>query len=502
MVEVRIEADRQLEVLSLPLGSTVSDAIEASEFDVGINDEVTPPEYTLVSSGLEIQIKRVVEYFETLSAILPFERQIVKNEAISEGETRLIQPGKNGLEEITYRIIEEEGLEQRRVPIQRTVIIEPIPEIMMIGTQRGYIPLTFPGKIIFVSAQNAWLIEGQTGTRKPIVSTGDLDGRILELSPDSRWLLFTRQMHDLVDGINNLWLIDIRNPEAEPIDLEVENIIHYAEWSPQSPSELQTYKFAYSTVEPRPSAPGWQANNDLHFVRITDTGIIYQHDTIIETNSGGQYGWWGTKFLWSPDGDRIAYSRADSIGIVNLEEDVMVPLIEITPYQTLSNWAWIPPIAWGPNSEILYFIDHGKPTAFETPEASQVFHVMAFSSESSTIGPLVRKSGMFSHLAPSPEAGTPNGEAAYSLAFLQAIQPLESEASDYRLVVMDLDGSNQMTLFPPKGEMGLEPGPISWAPDGSRIALIYQNNLWIIDPVKLITQPITAEGQTTAFEWN
>jgi hypothetical protein len=127
---------------------------------------------------------------------------------------------------------------------------------------------------------------------------------------------------------------------------------------------------------------------------------------------------------------------------------------------------------------------------------------MAFSSENGTMGPLKRKSGMFSHLAPSPELEVHTGESAYSLAYLQSMQPLESEASGYRLIVMDRDGSNPLTLFPSEGEVGLEPGPILWAPNGSRIALLYRKNLWIIDPLNLITQPLTSGGQTTAFDWS
>jgi hypothetical protein len=501
-LDVRIEADGQVEVLSLPLGSTVSDAIENSDFKLGESDEVSPPGYTKLNSGMVIRIRRIVEYFETETSILPFERQIIKNEAISEGETRLLQSGKNGLEEITYRVVEEEGSTPWRVAIQRSVILDPVPEIMMVGTQRGYTPLTFPGKITYVSAQNAWIIDGETGARKPIVSTGDLDGRILDFSPDGKWLLFTRQNQDPQDGINSLWIIEIGNPDAEMIDLEVENIIHYAEWYSLSPSDFQTYTIAYSTVEPRSSPPGWQANNDLHFLRMTDAGTIYETDTILEINSGGQYGWWGTKFKWSPNGQELAYSRADSIGVVNLEEGILEPWIQITPYQTLSDWAWIPPLAWSPDSENLFFIDHGKPTAFETAEGSQAFHLMALSSERSTIGPLVQESGMFSHIQASPEVGTFEGRFDYWLAYFQAIHPTESETSDYRLMLMDHDGSNQHLLFPAEDDEGLEPGPISWAPDGSRIALIYKGNLWVIDPQKLITQPITSEGQTTAFDWS
>jgi hypothetical protein len=223
---------------------------------------------------------------------------------------------------------------------------------------------------------------------------------------------------------------------------------------------------------------------------------------MIETNSGGQYGWWGTQFQWSPDGTRIAYSRADSIGFVNFDKYRLDSYIEITPYQTLSDWAWIPPIAWGPNSEILYYIVHGDPIAFEKPEASQVFNLMALSPESSTIGPLVERSGMFSQIAVSPNENPLVGESSSSVAYLQAIEPLESETSDYRLVLLDQDGSNKRTVFPPEWEPGMEPGSILWAPDASRIAFIYQNNLWILDPQNVITQPVTAEGQTSAFDWS
>jgi hypothetical protein len=501
-VQVYIKVDQQMVDQSLPKGSTVSDAIQAAGIEVGLSDKVAPPEYTNLMDGMEIKITRVSERSEVVNVVLPFERQIVKNESIPEGEVRLLQPGKNGLEEITYRVIEEEGIETARLSIRRIVLEEPVPEIMMVGTQQGYTPLTFPGTIVYVSSQNAWLIEGETGSRRPIISTGDLDGRILELSPDGRWLLFTRKYDDLEEEINSLWLLDVTDPQAEPKDLKAQNIIHYADWSPLSPTASSNYIIAYSTVEPRPSAPGWQANNDLRVIEITNAGTLIRSEIVLETNSGGQYGWWGTSFAWSPDGDVMAYSRADSIGIVDFEEGTTEALLEIIPYQTGGDWAWLPPIAWGFDSQILYFVSHGKSIGLEKPEASQVFDIMALYRKQSTMGPLLRQSGMFAHLALSPETDVLSGERMQDLAILQAIDPLESEISRYRLLVMDRDGSNQQSIFPPLGELGLEPGKIVWAPDGSHIATLYQNNLWVIDPGLRIKQRITADGQTTAFDWS
>jgi hypothetical protein len=501
-VQVYIKVDQQIVDQSLPQGSTVSDAIQAAGIEVGLSDKVSPPEYTALTDNLEIKITRVSERLEVVSMVLPFERQIVKNESIPEGETHLLQPGKNGLEEITYRVIEEEGIETARVSIRRIVLEEPVPEIMMVGTQQGYTPLTFPGTIVYVSSQNAWLIEGETGSRRPVTSTGDLDGRILELSPDGRWLLFTRKFEDLEEGINSLWLLDVADPQSEPMDLKAQNIIHFADWSPLSPTAVSRYIIAYSTVEPRPSAPGWQANNDLRIIEITNAGTVARREIVLETNSGGQYGWWGTSFAWSPDGDVMAYSRADSIGIVDFEEKTTEEFLEVTPYQTGGDWAWLPPIAWGFDSQILYFVGHGKPSGLEKPEASQEFNLMALYRKQSTMGPLLHQCGMFAHLALSPESDIPSGERTQVLAILQAVDPLESETSRYRLLVMDLDGSNQQSIFPPIGELGLEPGKIVWAPDGSHIATLYQSNLWVIDPGLGIKQRITADGQTIAFDWS
>jgi hypothetical protein len=501
-IQVQIEVDQHIISQSLPQGSTVSDAIQATGIEISLNDKVSPPGYTILTDGMEIVIARVTERSEVINAVLPFERQILKNESIPEGEMRLLQPGKNGLEEITYRIIEEEGLEKSRTVTRRIVIEEPVPEIMMVGTQQGYTPLTFPGTIVYVSAQNAWLIDGKTGNRRPIISTGDLDGRILELSPDGRWLLFTRKFDNLEEGINTLWTLDVTDPEAEPIDLEVQNIIHFADWSPRSPTAMSNYIIAYSTVETRPSAPGWQANNDLRILEISYVGTVARREIILETNSGGQYGWWGTNFVWSPDGDVLAYARADSIGLVDLEERTTEERFELIPYQSGGDWAWLPSIAWGFDSQILYFVDHGKPVGLEKPESSKVFNIMALYDKQSTMGPLLSQSGMFATLALSPGSDVLLGEKGQRLATLQAIDPLESETSRYRLVVMDLDGSNQLSIFPPSGELGMEPGKIAWAPDGSQIATLYQSNLWVIDPGLEIEHRITADGQTVAFDWS
>ncbi len=87
------------------------------------------------------------------------------------------------------------------------------------------------------------------------------------------------------------------------------------------------------------------------------------------------------------------------------------------------------------------------------------------------------------------------------MAFLQALTPLQSQDSTYRLAIMDRDGSNLRLLFPPEGEPGLEPQRVAWSPSGDRLALIYRGDLWVIDAESGLGQQLTGDGQVIAYDW-
>ncbi|MEJ2571337.1 MAG: hypothetical protein P8Y98_12430 [Anaerolineales bacterium] len=295
-----------------------------------------------------------------------------------------------------------------------------------------------------------------------------------------------------------MWAVSTTDANAELIDLKVENIVHFADWMPGIDSRI----VAYSTVEPSPAAPGWQANNDLLTVRFTESGVVFRPETVIEPNAGGQYGWWGTTFVWGEDHLHLAYAQADSIGLVDFDTASFVPLQEITPYRTLSDWAWVPGLTWGRDNRTLFFIDHGDPIALENPDASPVFDLVALTGQGGLRLPLAEKTGMFAYPTVSPASLLDTGEIEYKVAFLQAISPLESDTSNYRLTVLDRDGSNLHGIFPPPGESGLEPQPVVWSPGADQIAVIYRGDLWIVDVASEMGQRITAEGLTLSMDWS
>ena len=509
LITVTITADDKNISIEVPPGSSVQEAIKIALLTLGTLDRVEPPLYTVLSDGDQITVVRVREEYYIEQKVIPFEHQELRNEALPEGERRLSQPGVNGLEEITYHRVFEDGKEISKNIVKSIVLKAAIPEIVMIGSKASFASFDFTGKIAYLSAGNAWIIEKNTSNRRLIVSTGDLDGRIFSLSKDGKYLLFSRYSNE-DNVINSLWVASLVKDPVKIIDLGQNNIIHFAEFDPSSQN------IAYSTAEWRETSPGWQANNDLYEIGVSTSGYVGSPATILEPNSGGVYGWWGMDFSWEPDGVDFLYSRPDSIGIINSYEGVATSIYKITPYQTGGNWAWVPGASWSPDGNTIYTVDHITSGINENLD-SQIFDLIAIPLFNGAPVHLVNNVGMFAYPSTSPirieknfydtPSGTSLDQASFKIAYLQAIFPDQSETSGYRLAVIDRDGSNQKYLFPDEGAIGLSPQKVIWSPNGmnasdqNMIIFIYNGNIWSVDSNTGVAQQITSDGLTTQVDW-
>ena len=509
-ITVDITADGKQFQIRLEAGSTVAEALAAAGLTVNELDRSEPPAYTVLSDGSQVRLVRVREEFYIEQVVIPFEHQVLRNESLPAGETRLSQPGVEGLQEVTYRRVYEDEVETSSSVVKTVVVREAVPEIVMLGSQTPFASLTIPGRMAYLSAGNAWIMDETTGNRRPVVTTGDLDGQVFALSPDGDWLLFTRTSQE-ENTINSLWVARLDDESGQMIDLGASNIVHFAGWGPG------LSVVAYSTVEPRATAPGWQANNDLFVVGVSDSGFVAPPRLELEANSGGVYGWWGMDFSWSNDGIRLAYARPDGIGILDTRQVDLLPLQDIIPFQTGSDWAWVPGVAWSPDNRVIYTVDHVAPQGAAAPEESPRFDLLAIPLEGGAPVHLVSDVGMFAYPSPSPlqaalvqpgsdESG-PLVENAYQVAYLQAIFPAQSETSRYRLVVMDRDGSNRRVFFPEQGAPGLDPQRVTWSPaplggnGGYSIAVLYQGNIWLVNLADGLAQQITGDGLAVRVDW-
>ncbi len=494
-ITISISVDGTTRIATVGAGSTVQQSLQSAGVTMGSLDRAEPPLYTVLNDGDTIEIIRVEEIFETEEQVIPFDKQIVRNESLPEGDTRLVQAGTNGLQEITFRRMLENNVEISKSIVKTVILQEALPEIVMIGAQSSFAPLPIPGKLAYIAGGNAWLIDTSTANRIPLVTTGDLDGRIFKLSPRGDYLIYTRRSTRAADEeINTLWAVRT-NPGSKPFSTGISNVVHFADWIPGTGS------IAYSTVEPRATAPGWQANNDLYRYSIS-TG---EKRKILDASAGGIYGWWGMTFAFAPDG-RLAYARPDGIGLVNLDDKALRPLLDIVPLNTHSDWAWLPSLSWGADSKTLYFVTHAPPSSLVSEEDSPFFDLSATSFENDATVEIAQLTGMFAYPSASPSQPS-SRERQYQVAYLQAIFPEQSETSRYRVVVMDRDGSNRRTVFPANDAPGLEPQIPMWAPgpidgqSGFFLAVVYQGNLWLVDTGNNQAFQVTGDGLVTKIDW-
>lgn len=493
--QVFIEVDGGRQALTSE-AATVREALAEAQIELGPLDRVKPDLYTQLEPGLVIAITRVKEKIEIEREVIPFEHQTITNEALATGETRVSQLGVNGEDEISIRVVYENGVEVSRAEVSRTTVIQPVPEILVVGPQ-GELPSTpLAGTIAYISNGNAWLMRDSSGSRRPLTTAGDLDGRVFNLSPDGRQLLYTRALTNAIDSpLNEMWLASTTIVGEVPITVGVQGVL-FAEWSPVLSQPL----IAYSTAERTASPPGWRANNDLWLFTPSRPPLSGEAKRkaveLIPPNTQGLYPWWGTTFAWSPDGARLAYARADQIGVIDLKTErpisyTLTPLVDFTPLKTFSEWVWVPGLSWSPDGQFLAATVHGPPLAAEPAEESQAFDLWLIGVNNGISAKVARQVGMWAN----PAWGMTG------IAFGEASDPLQSANSRYLVQVIDRDGSNKRQLFPFRQELGVQLPELVWSAQGETLLFTYNGNLYMIDNKGSPPKQLTTDGQASHPQW-
>lgn len=552
-VSVTVELGGSSNTINVSSTATVNDVLRQAGITLEELDRVEPPGYTQVSDGMTVSVIRVFEELTIIEEPIPFDSLTTYSDGLPAGDTRLIQSGVNGVAEITYRITFENGSEVARYEIRRVVISRPQDEILLVGNQTDLPTVTVNGTLVYISDSNAWVIRQNSANRRPLTFEGGIDGRIFALSSDGKRLLFSRTIEDPEAGdvaagieeapFNQLWVVlDTTDVASRPVPLDLYNVL-YADWVPGTERTI-----VYSTAEPRPGFPGWQANNDLWRGIIADNGRVGRAEQLLEPSSGGIYGWYGMAFAYGPDGVTMAWAQPDSVGILtplylpSVEEDeeeeeeetpeatlesegeedefglipeptpedvpeILLPgayarqtLLSFSP-RNAYDFVWRPDVFWSPDGRAIATTTHGPPVGSESPEDSPLFNLVVLAVDGRFAAELEEEVGMWSSPQFSPAVSPDGATLEVQIAYLQAIDPLDSVISRYRLAIMDRDGSNSRVIFPPEGQPGLQPQVITWSPDGRQIALVYQGNLYLIDLTSGIARQITGDGRSSTPRW-
>ncbi|NDJ78338.1 MAG: DUF348 domain-containing protein [Chloroflexi bacterium] len=506
---VTVRVDGRSDVYRYDRAVPIGQFLDEKGITLGDDDKVNPPLQTQLAEGMVITITRVNIWRDCPAEVLSYGTQYVETQGLRPGETRLLQSGQNGLGEVCYWVTEHDGVEQSRERIEAQVnpIEPPRDEIIYIGVERPDTLVVFDGILAYISGGQAWVIEGSTVNNKPVTVDGRLDGRVFELSDDGQRLLYTRSNSagDNPEFSNELWtILDIAAEPPSPVQLTPDDVLTAA-WVPGRTQPT----VSYSTALPSDSL-GWDAENDLYLMVVDpENGAVDDIDQLIDRNGRGIYAYWGRRFVWSPDGQQLAWANGNEIGLVDQEAGAFETLLSFAEYETMlqlrQGEVWVPTLSWSPDGTVLVAPVHGPPYSSERPEESSVFDLTVLRPETGqAINPYKSMTGIWSNPTYSPvfDAGE-----TYLVAFFVAREPLRSQGSqsEYDLWIADSDGSNARRLFPPEGEDGfVQPKPedgIAWSPDARHLAVIYQGNLWIIDVNTEIGYPITNDEQASRPRW-
>jgi hypothetical protein len=223
---------------------------------------------------------------------------------------------------------------------------------------------------------------------------------------------------------------------------------------------------------------------------------------LIEENTGGLYSWWGDDFRISPDGELVMVIKSDGIQIYDIGDASLESVISFSPFQTTGDWAWTPDVSWNTQSNSIFYSALQNETELSGNPESSNFEIKFFDLDSQTKLSVIQSVGIFGSPEVSPGYFNVEGELQTYLAYMQALQSADSVTSEYRLNLVDIDGSNQRSLFPDIGLPGLNPQTYEWSPGTEpQIVLLYHGNIWIIDVLSGEAYQLTADGLTTRIDW-
>jgi uncharacterized protein YabE (DUF348 family) len=98
-------------------------------------DRVVPSADSELGSGTRIRVVRVKVRRATEQAAIPYGTNVVYSDRLLEGQREVERAGVAGLQELTYKVRLEDGVEVSKHLLERRVFREPVNQVLVIGTR-------------------------------------------------------------------------------------------------------------------------------------------------------------------------------------------------------------------------------------------------------------------------------------------------------------------------------------------------------------------------------
>ena len=115
-------------------GETVDELLKRLNVKLGADDEISVALDDETYDGMEIVISRVSYATETYSKTLPYETEYLADPELPEGEEQVVTAGTDGEMLCTAMVTYENGQETERNVLRSRVTVEPVNEVIAVGT--------------------------------------------------------------------------------------------------------------------------------------------------------------------------------------------------------------------------------------------------------------------------------------------------------------------------------------------------------------------------------
>jgi len=130
-VKIRVDGG-ELSVMTTK--NTVGDVLCEAGIEIGTEDRVEPSLDGATYPYMEIKVTRITYDYVTENQRIYYHLIKKKNDSLEKGITRVIQPGREGVKEVIYRVTYEDGVEVSREVISENIIKEHQDKIVEYGT--------------------------------------------------------------------------------------------------------------------------------------------------------------------------------------------------------------------------------------------------------------------------------------------------------------------------------------------------------------------------------
>ncbi len=105
----------------------------------------------------------LTEYSESRQICLPYKVQKTKTSSLLSGCTEVLKSGENGSASVTDQVTLKNGEEVARVETDRTVLQQPIPEILLVGVSHSTYHKKINSGFVFPLPKNGWVVTAWYG---------------------------------------------------------------------------------------------------------------------------------------------------------------------------------------------------------------------------------------------------------------------------------------------------------------------------------------------------